>query len=131
MWYKKCTINNLAHNVSCKFKSSLDFCKEHKEQIIGGAILIGVSTFAIYEGAQNKNLIAQNNSLRKMTKELNEDIDALQIAMVAQSLHIRDLENLIEEKDRFFDHAIGEGLKNGGAFAAQQMAAKRWNKSFH
>lgn len=38
---------------------------------------------------------------------------------------VEELEELAEEKDEFFSHSIGDGLRHGSRWAAKQMNDKK------
>ena len=55
----------------------------------------------------------------------DKEIERLNMKIEAQSKRIEELEDLAEEKDEFFSHSIGDGLRHGSRWAAKQMNDKK------
>lgn len=55
----------------------------------------------------------------------DKEIERLNIKIEAQSKRIEELEDLSDEKDEFFSHSIGDGLRHRSSWAAQQMNDKK------
>ena len=87
------------------------FCKEHKIEIIEGAVIVA-------GGVVIGVLIHDNKSLKKSLKFANDTI-------LKQDKRILELKNLCLQKDIRHAETISDGLRHGSPLCAQDMVQLR------
>ena len=126
-------INNIKIKATEAKDNTIKFLKEHKDEIIVGAILIIFG----YEFHANKTAVIEKDSI---IKNKNKIIDsyAKENSNLSSQLKIKDLiindcydeidylKELCNKKDEVFDLTMSDGFRHGSQECARQMAYKRW-----
>ena len=107
--------------------NTVNYCKEHKVEIISGTITTLLGAGCAYLGFKNKELeetvaktLSVNNYLESRNAYLQNDLEDARE-------HIRDLVDLCHQKDMVMNSTMSDGLRHGSSIAAQQMSYKRWS----
>lgn len=95
-------------------------CKEHSKEYIN--IMCGVTIVSLGACIALK---MKNDGLYRKNINLEKDNKVLENIIKNDNIRIELLEDMCEEKDRFFKMAISDSLKHRSSFGGKQMAARK------
>lgn len=136
---------NLINNIKDKAieikDTAVNFCKEHKEEVILGTALTiatcGCAYFGIkYHTAEaiidEKNNIIKGkdsiiNNLKKDNANYSSQLKVNELIINNNREQINSLKKLCNGKDEVMDFTMSDGFRHGSPECARQMAYKRRN----
>lgn len=128
-------INNVK-NKAIKIKdSAVNFCQEHKSEVIGGVALAVTTSFCIYLGIKNheKDQLIKGkddtiDNLAKEVKQLTGQMKIKDSIIHSNNERIDFLKDLCERKDEVMCAVMSDGLRYGSPLCGQQMGYKAHQK---